>query len=102
MLVLSGGLMAAKRYEFQYSETVTVNTTAKVHTLTGNGDIYVFSNGGTLYYEEDPSGVTPNTDSNYINAGNEVSLGFRYATQKLGILSDSGTITANINYYDWE
>ena len=86
---------------FKGEETVTVSTTAKLHTITTNGYLSVFSNGGTVFFTEDPDGVTPNANNKYITDGGEVDTGsYYFVGDKFGILANSGTVSVNFTSRD--
>ena len=86
---------------FKGEQQATVNTTAKVITLTNNGYLSVFANGGKMYFNEDPAGVTANTSNNFLVDGGELDSGdYYFAGQKFSVLADTGTITVNITSRD--
>jgi len=82
---------------FVAEKTVTVNaTTGGLFTIDYYGDVNLFSH-AKVYFNLNPTGVTPNTSSKYMAAGGSANTEIYYTkNQKIGLLSDSGTATVNI------
>lgn len=82
---------------FVAERAVTVNaTTGGLFTVNSYGNVNLFAQ-GKVYFNLDPAGVTPNTSSKYLAAGGSANTEIYYTkNQKIGLLSDSGTVTVNI------
>jgi len=90
---------ALKKTEIVSETVATVSTTAKFVSIPDCGNIEIFAH-GKMYITI--LGTTPNVSSRYLNAGGSLDIqAFRYTSQSIGVLADSGTVTYNITVYKY-
>lgn len=87
---------ARNETKFVGEEDVTVNaTTGGLYTVGHIGYLNIFAH-EKIYFTIDPDGVTPNTSSKFIEAGGNANTEtFYVASDTIGLLADSGTVSVN-------
>lgn len=81
-------------------QDVNTDTTGTLHTITKPGFLHIFAH-DKIYFTLDRDGVTPNTSSKFLAAGGSVTTSTYYwPGDKIGLLGDSGTPSANLTSYD--
>lgn len=102
LMVVSTTAHAFNPRVWKGKQDVTATTTAQIITLTKNGYVTVFANGGKVYFTDEPTGVTANATDKYLVDGGEIDTGdYYFAGDKWSFLADSTTVNIKIDYHDY-